>query len=392
MLRIVRLAVTSLALVALAGLPTVTRAQPAPLEIPVLLPLTGVAAFIGQAQATTLSVIEKLANAKGGIKGRPVKFVVQDTATNPAVAVQFTNALLAKKAPLILGPGFTSECFAVSPLIKNATIDYCISPAVLPPAGSTIYSAGLDARDYPVLLLRYFIAKHWTRIAMISSTDASGQVFDTYFDQALTRPEFKSLQLVSREHFGVADLNVNAQISRMKAASPDVAIEWTAGTAFATLLRSTQEVGLTVPIAGGTGNTTYTQMAQYAKFLPKELIFPSTSPSTPGAVGPGPIRDAQNVYFGAFKAIGVKPDFLNSQIWDPAMIVLDAYRAIGPDATTEQLQAYIQHLHGWVGITGVYDFRDGSQRGVGIGTGIIARWDAQKNDFVAMTRLGGALK
>ena len=109
-----------------------------------------------------------MTNARGGIKGRPIKFVIQDTATNPAVAVQFTNALLAKKAPLVLGPGFTSECFAVAPLIKNQLIDYCISPAVLPPAGSTIYSAGLDARDYPVLLLRYFVAKHWTRVALIS--------------------------------------------------------------------------------------------------------------------------------------------------------------------------------------------------------------------------------
>ena len=101
---------------------------------------------------------------------------------------------------------------------------------------------------------------------------------------------------------------------------------------------------------------------------------------------------AQKAYYAAFKSINIKPDFLNSQIWDPAMIVLDAYRAAGPNATPAQLQDYIQHLHGWVGITGVYDFRDGSQRGVGIGTGIIARWDAQKNDFVAMTRLGGALK
>jgi branched-chain amino acid transport system substrate-binding protein len=386
-----RAAALALLLVVASG-PRDAAAQSAPLEIPVLLPLTGFAAFIGQAQVKSLDIIERLVNAKGGIKGRPVKFVVQDTQTNPAVAVQLANALLAKKAPLIFGPGFTSECFAVAPLIKNAAVEYCLSPAILPPAGSTIYSAGLDAREYPVLLLRYFNAKHYTKVALISSTDSAGQVFDQYFDQALTRPEFKGLQLVSREHFGISDLSVNAQISRMKAANPDVAIEWTAGTAFATLLRSTQEIGLNVPIAGGTGNTTYEQMKQYAAFLPKTLIFPSTSPVTPGGVGPGPIRDAQTAYFNAFKAVGLKADFLNSQIWDPAWIVIDAYRALGPDATAAQLQSYIQQLHGWVGITGVYDFRDGSQRGVGIGAGVIAQWDAAKGDFVAASALGGRPK
>ena len=113
---------------------------------------------------------------------------------------------------------------------------------------------------------------------------------------------------------------------------------------------------------------------------------------TPGGVGPGPIRDAQNVYFNAFKAMGLKADFLNSQIWDPALIVIDAYRATGPDATAAQLQSYLQQLHGWVGITGVYDFRDGSQRGVGIGAGVIARWDAAKGNFVAVSALGGRPK
>ena len=227
---------------------------------------------------------------------------------------------------------------------------------------------------------------------MITSTDASGQLFETFFDQVLTRPEFRGIRLVQREHFNLADLTANAQLARMKAANPDVAIEWTAGTAFATLLRGTQEVGLDVPVAGGTGNTTYAQMAQYASILPKELFFPSTSPVTAGGVGPGPIRDAQTAYFNAFKAIGVRPDFLNSQIWDPAMIVLDAYRALGPDASAAQFQRYFQQFHGWVGITGVYDFRDGSQRGVGVNAGIIARWDARKNDFVAITRLGGFAK
>ncbi len=132
-----------IAIVTVFALRSSAQAASAPLEIPVLLPLTGVAAFIGQAQATSLKVIEKNANDRGGVRGRPVRFVVQDTQTNPLVAVQFANAILAKNAPLLLGPGFTSECLAVAPLIKSGPVDYCLSPALTPSAGSYVYSAGL---------------------------------------------------------------------------------------------------------------------------------------------------------------------------------------------------------------------------------------------------------
>ena len=380
------------ALLALARPAAPVDAQSTPIEIPVMLSLTGDAAFLGQAQATTLHVIESMTNAHGGIKGRPVRFDIQDTQSNPALAVQFMNGWLAKRAPLIIGPGFTAECLAVAPLIRNTLVDYCLSPAVTPPAGSSMYSASLDARAYPVLLLRYFLAKHYTRIALITSTDASGQAFDMFFDQAMARPEFKALQVVEREHFAVTDMSAVAQLSRMKGALPSVAIEWTASTAFGTLLRGTEEVGLNVPIAGGAGNASYTQMAQYTKFLPHTLIFPSISAVAPGGVGPGPIRDAQNVYFSEFHRRGMRADFLDGGVWDAGLIAVNAYRAVGPAATAEQLQNYVQHLHGWAGITGVYDFRDGSQRGIGVASGIVAQWDPAKNDFVAITHLGGLPK
>jgi hypothetical protein len=74
------------------------------------------------------------------------------------------------------------------------------------------------------------------------------------------------------------------------------------------------------------------------------------------------------------------------------MLVVEAYRKLGPDATAEQFQRYFQTLHGWVGIMGVYDFRDGSQRGIGANVGVVAAWNAAKRDFVVVSRLGGLPK
>ena len=84
-------------------------------------------------------------------------------------------------------------------------------------------------------------------------------------------PENKDIVMVERTRFNLTDLNVAAQIERMKAARPHVIIVWTVGTPFATVLKGLVQGGVDLPIATSPGNMTYAQMRQYADFLPKEL-------------------------------------------------------------------------------------------------------------------------
>jgi hypothetical protein len=80
---------------------------------------------------------------------------------------------------------------------------------------------------------------------------------------------------------------------------------------------------------------------------------------------------------------------IDDLVWDPVLIISDALWHIGPDATAEQLRSYLVQSHGFAGINGLYDFHDGSQRGIGIGAVIIDRWDKDKNDVTAVSRGGG---
>jgi branched-chain amino acid transport system substrate-binding protein len=375
---------------AIALLPLrVAAADTTPIDIPALYPMTGPAAFIGQGQSKTLQIIEQMVNAQGGIHGRPIHFDIQDDQGNPATAVQLANAIIARKPALFMGPALTAECAAVAPLIKTGPVDYCMSPGLEPAPGSPVYSAGMAGPDLAKLYVRYFHRRGWNRIALITSTDATGQNFEKSFNDSLALPENAGSLAVAREHFNSTDLSVVAQLSHIKTAQPQVLIAWTAGAGFGTILHAIQEAGLDVPVGGGGANMTYAQMEQYKDVLPKLLMFPSVSSLTAEGARPGPIRDAQLVYRKAFAGAGIRPDFQNNIAWDPAMIIVAAYRAAGPHATADQLQAYIQGLHSWAGINGIYDFRDGKQRGITLGVGVIVRWDATKGDFVAISKLGG---
>ena len=89
------------------------------------------------------------------------------------------------------------------------------------------------------------------------------------------------------------------------------------------------------------------------------------------------------------KAANATVEFSSGVAWDPAAIVVDAYRHIGPDATADQLRDYIDDLHGWAGTSGVYDFSDPEQRGLTIAALVVDRWDPAKNDFVPASHPGG---
>jgi branched-chain amino acid transport system substrate-binding protein len=377
---------------ALTAGPGPARAQSVPIEIDALLALTGPAAFIGGAEKQSLGLIETLTNAAGGIKGRPIKFVIQDDESNPQVTLQLTNALVAKKAAVILGPSFTATCLAIGPVVaKTGPVDYCFSPSITPAAGSYQYSSTVGTRDDAVALLRYYRLRGWTKIALMTTTDASGQQFETYFNDALTLPENKPVTVVAREHWAPADLNVTAQAERIKAAAPQAMIGWSAGTPTGTLLRGLHDTGVDIPIACGNGNMIYTQLAQYASFLPTQLYFPGRRSLVQDPNAPPAIKAAQTRYFDAFKTIGVKPNLAHTLAWDPAMLVLDGLRKLGPDATAAALNDFIQHQNGWVGINGTYNFTNGSQRGLGIDDVIVDRWDPAKSDFVVVSKNGGAI-
>ena len=372
--------------------PQPVLAQEGPFEINVILALTGAAAFIGKSEQQSLQFIETITNKAGGIKGRPIKFVMVDDQSNPQVSVQLANQLIAKNVPVILGPTFTSTCLAVSAIVaKSGPVEYCFSPSVTPPPGGFAYSASVATHDDLVAILRFFREKGWTRVALMTTTDASGQQAEQYFDDAMTRPENKGLRLVAREHFNPPDLSITAQAERIKAANPQAMIGWTAGTATGTLLRGLHDAAIDIPIVAGNGNMIHAQLEQYQGFLPAQLLFAGRRALVADPRVPANIRRAQQAYFDAFKAAGMKPNIANTLSWDPALIILDAFREKGFTATSAQINDYIQHLNRWTGINGIYDFRSGSQRGVGIDAVVIDRWDPATKEFVVISKPGGAL-
>jgi branched-chain amino acid transport system substrate-binding protein len=384
-----RLATTALVLAVLAT-PFASSAAD-PYTIDVILPLTGSFSFIGNGILATLRAVEEATNAGGGIAGRPLRLNIADDQSNPELTVQLMSGLIAKHVPVVLGPVATASCRAVIPLLTDGPVAYCFTPGVHPAAGSYVFSTSYSTNDLLVDDLHYFARRGWTRIAVLTATDASGQDVEAGINAALALPENKNLAIVDQEHFNPSDVSVAAQIAHIKASNAQVLIEWVNGAPEATILRGISDAGLDLPILTSAGNATYVQMKQYAAFLPKQLYFGGLPQTQPDQIADKAAKAAVNDFIAALSAKQIKPEYLHITAWDPALIVVSALRKIGPGATTAQIRAYIAGLHGWVGVNGPYDFPRYPQRGLGHGGTVMTRWDESRGVFAGVSKPGGAL-
>lgn len=361
----------------------------APYTIDVLISLTGGAAFLGAGQKTALELLADTVNKKGGINGRPLHFNIEDDATNPSTALQLATAMIARHSPIIIGSSISATCRSVQPLITDNTIQYCLSPAIAPPSGSYVFSSLISTPDLLVAVLRYARSRGWKRIAMLSSTDASGADGDHSLATVLAMPENSGVQLVGTEHFGPSDITLTAQVAHAMAANPQAIFIWTAGPAIGAALRAIHDLGSDVPVVCTTAGMTLEQMTAVADVLPKGgLYFPATQLQEHSLLRPGPLRDAQDVFFKAFKDAET-PQPTMGTAWDPGLIVIDALRHLGGDPTAKQLHEYIENVHGFPGIYSLYDFRDGLQRGMGVNAAVVAKWEPAQKWWIAVTAGGG---
>jgi len=360
-------------------------------DINAILPLTGGASFLGKAEQTALLLAEPAINQAGGIQGQPVHFKFYDDQSNPQTAVQMTNRVMADKPAVLLGSSLVGACSAMAPLMQDGPAMYCFSPGIHPPAGSYVLTSSVSTVDLTDALLRYFRLKGWKRIAFMTSADATGQDAEHGLNEAAARPENKDITVVERAHFNITDVSVAAQIEHIKAADPQALVAWSTGSPIATVFKGILQAGLDIPIATTSGNMTYAQMTQYADFLPKQLYMPSSEwVQHQGVLTLGPaVEAAQRRFFAAFAAANVKPDLGATLAWDPIMIVIDALKHLGPNATARQVRDYIGALKGFAGINGTYDFPKIPQRGLDVQNAIVTLWSPTKQTWELVSKPAG---
>jgi len=226
---------------------------------------------------------------------------------------------------------------------------------------------------------------------MISTTDATGQESERLVDQAAQLPENKTVTITAHERLALNDLQVTAQIARVKASGAQAIIAGTSGTAYQTILRGMRDGGFEVSIASSAGNLSYREMEAFAASLPNsDVLVPGLSVYARDRVGAPAVRRIVDEFLDVMKANGIpKPEVGYATAWDQGLVVIDALRRCGPNATATQIRDYLENLRGLTGLFGTLDFTAVPQSGASNQWIYMLRWDAAKDDFTVVSNNGG---
>lgn len=379
-----------LALAGLAGSGMPAGAQGAPYTFQVILPLTGQAAYSGQAESQSLAAYEKYLNANGGVRGVPIHFDIRDDQTSPQVALQLANADIAQHVPVIFGSAVVATCASIGAAVAaSGPVQFCLSPGYSPPKDSYAFATGTTILALTRTILLYAKLRGFHRVAFIGSTDATGIASAAVNAELFKEADLKGLEQVADERVSTGDVTADAQMAKIKAARPDVVWTSTSGTVFGTVMHSMSNVGLDVPVLTTTANASAAQLKPLNAYLPHELYFNGLPFQLGDLLRDAELRRQAKVFADAFHGIGVEPTPLHALAWDPLLITVAALRQFGPTMTADQLKTYVLGLRHFAGLNGFYDFASGDQHGLDSNAVVIVGWDRDKQDFYPASQTGG---
>ena len=387
-------ALPSILAIAALLLPLGSRAADEPFDIYVTLPVTGQVAFLGSETAKGVRALEGYVNEHGGIRGRPVRFVIADDQSSPQLEVQLVSQELSHHPAVIVGGELTAMCRAAEGLIskEDGPVLYCLTPGVHPPKGSWVFSGTFSTSDMLAVTMRYMRERGITKLGSITTTDASGQDGDNAISAALALPENKGMSIVTREHFTVGDISVAAQLTRIENAGAQGIIAWESGSPFGTVIRGVRDAGIKLPVVTTPANLVYRQFEGLRKMMPAGPVWIPGIPSmVPEVVKDPRVHQAIVEFQKAMKQQGVERiDVSQTVPWDAMQIIVEAYRHFGTEATPAQIRDYIAGIRDWPGILGIFNYAAVPQRGAQQQWCVMLKWDNEADKFVAISEPGGA--
>jgi branched-chain amino acid transport system substrate-binding protein len=355
---------------------------------------TGSASFLGTEEAAAFKALAKYVNSTGGIDGHQLAFAISDNQSTASTSVSLASPLVSQAPVLIVG-SLTATDKPVDDLATSTSgpVIYDLSPGDHPAPGSYVYSASNSTTNQTKAFINFAKSKGWTKVAVINSTDSSGQDGWTNIQKAIAGAN-GAVTVTDHESFDPTAVTVTTQLAKIKASNPQAILIWTTGTPLGTVLSGMQQLGMdSLPTMTTNGNASVSQLTQLTSKLPAQLYFPG-APFMAGVQDlTGQTKTQVQAFDSAMAAAGQKvPDEGDALAWDPGLILVSALKKLGIGATAAQIHSYIDSLTSFAGINGTYNFTNKSipdNRGLTISSVYIAQWNKSQGGWTAASGPAG---
>lgn len=250
-------------LVSLMALPVGIRtiaAQAEPIAVGVAVAQTTDIARFGVEQVAGAQIAEEYFNSKGGVNGRPIKLVFQDTGGDEKGAINAFQTLINQDNVVgILGPTLSQQAFAADPIANEAGV-----PVIAPSntaAGIPQLGAFISRVSAPVIVVAPNAVKQALKMnpnikkvaVFFAQNDAFSKSETVVFQNTVKDMGFELLPV---QTYQTTDTDFTSQATNAVSAAPDLIIISGLAADGGNLVKQLRELGYQGLIVGGNGFNT----------------------------------------------------------------------------------------------------------------------------------------
>jgi branched-chain amino acid transport system substrate-binding protein len=300
--------------------------QSDPILIGVSGPLTGANAQYGLQWKQGFDLALDKINAEGGVKGRKVAYVFEDSQSDPRQAVAIAQKFVADSRILIeLGDFSSPASMAASPIYQRGGLvqyGFTNSHPDFTKAGDFMWSPSVSQADEQPLLAAYAVSRvGLKRIAILHLNTDWGRTSKDHFARAA---QALGAEIVIAEGYQPEERDFRSTLVRARDANPDGFALMSYAPDGALIVRSVRQVGLKQPI-----------VAASSVYSPRFIELGGDAVEgvyTGSRYFPDDPRPEVREFINGFKAkFGVEPDAFNAYAFDAMNFAVAAIRHGGPD-------------------------------------------------------------
>lgn len=237
-----------------AALPPARAADP--IKIGHFASLTGKEAAFGVATRKGILLAVEEINAKGGVLGRPLEYLVEDIQSKPGESATAVKKLISRdKVVAMFGANASLNSLEAAPICQKAKIPMMAisstNPAVTEVGDYIFRICFIDPFQGAVLAKFARESLHAQRVALLTAVNSPYSVGLS----AVLRQDFTARggEIVAEQKYAEGDKDFRAQLTAIRAAKPDVIAITGFYTEAALAAIQARSLNLDVPFIGGDG-------------------------------------------------------------------------------------------------------------------------------------------
>jgi branched-chain amino acid transport system substrate-binding protein len=341
----------ALAATVLAGGPLAWSGEP--ISVGLSAPMTGNYAEYGNNWKKAMDIAVEKINQKGGIKGRPLQLVVEDSKSDPKDSAQIAQKFVSDPRIVAeLGDFTSTACMAAQPIYDRAGMVQ-LSPTASHPefAPKSPWSFGIvgTQAEEGAFMASYTIEKEGKKkIAVLYINNDWGIAAQ---EQYIKRVKELGGEIVAVENFFDRDKDFTGVLTKLRGAKPDALYIPSMYNEGALINKQREKLGWNDVAVFGPGSLYSPKLLEIGgsavEGLHTSTIFMETDP-----------RPEVQEFIKTFKARNnnVAPNMFAAVAYDALMILANAIDKAGPDR--KAIRDELAKMRDYVGMTGKVSFTE----------------------------------